>query len=97
MTTSQWWVNVAVISPTFNQPLHLQILQQKLIPVSDQRFSVTNDFFSGRSKVAGDRIYCTIKQNVRFQEKMHFENNRLDQIQNGRLSAIILFHITVIW
>ena len=26
---------------------------------------------------------------VRFQERMHFEKNQLDQIQNGRLSAII--------
>ena len=31
----------------------------------------------------------TIKQNVRFQERMHVEKFRLDQIQNGRLSAII--------
>ena len=29
---------------------------------------------------------------------MHFEKNRLDQIQNGRLSAMIIhFHMTDIW
>ena len=35
----------------------------------------------------------TIKQNVRFQERMHLEKFRLDQIQNGLLSAIIHFHM----
>ena len=39
MTTSQWWVDVAIISPTLNQPLHPEILQQKLI-------AVTSDFLS---------------------------------------------------
>ena len=28
---------------------------------------------------------------------MHFEKIRLDQIQNARLSAIIHFHMAVIW
>ena len=32
----------------------------------------------------------TIKQNVRFQGKMHPEKFQLDQIQNGHLSPIIL-------
>ena len=31
----------------------------------------------------------SIKQNVTFQERIHFEKFCLDQIQNGRLSAII--------
>ena len=31
----------------------------------------------------------TIKQIVRFQERMHFEKIQLDQVQNGRLLAII--------
>ena len=39
----------------------------------------------------------TIKQNVRFQERMHLENFRLEQIQNGRLSVIIHFNMVVIW
>ena len=37
------------------------------------------------------------KQIVRFQERMHFEKNQLVQIQNGRQSAIIHFHMAVIW
>ena len=44
-----------------------------------------------------DSWTITIKQNVRFQERMHLEKNWLDQTQNGRLSAIIHFHIAVIW
>ena len=39
----------------------------------------------------------TIKQNVRFQERMYLEKFRLDQIQNGHLSAIIHFHMADIW
>ena len=42
-----------------------------------------------------DSWTITIKQNVRLQERMHLEKKRLDQIQNGRLSAIIHFHIAV--
>ena len=39
----------------------------------------------------------TIKQIARFQERMHFEKIRLVQVQNGRQSAIIHFHMAVIW
>ena len=42
-------------------------------------------------KTAQDSYSITIKQIVRFQERMHFENFQLNQIQNGRLSAI--FHL----
>ena len=38
---------------------------------------------------AHSRFYCTIKQNVRFQERMHLEKFQVNKIQNGRLSAII--------
>ena len=38
-----------------------------------------------------------IKQNVRFQERMHLVKIRLDQIKNGRLSAIIHFHMADIY
>ena len=48
-------------------------------------------------KTAQDIYTITIKQIVRFQERMHFEENKLDQIQNGRQSAIIHFHMAVIW
>ena len=34
---------------------------------------------------------------VRFQERMHFEKIQLVQAQNGRQSAIIHFHMAVIW
>ena len=40
-------------------------------------------------KTAQDSYTITIKQIVRFQERMHFEENQLNHIQNGRLSAII--------
>ena len=38
-----------------------------------------------------------MKQNVRFQERMHHEKFWLDQIQNGLPSAIIHFHMADIW
>ena len=40
-------------------------------------------------KTAQTSYTITIKQIVRFQERMHFEKNQLDQSQNGRLSALI--------
>ena len=39
----------------------------------------------------------TIKQIVRFQERMHLKKIQLIQVQNGRQSAIIHFHMAVIW
>ena len=43
-------------------------------------------------KTAQDSYTITIKQIVRFQERMPLEKIQLDQIQNGRLSAIIHLH-----
>ena len=40
-------------------------------------------------KTAQDSYTITIKQILRFQERMHFEKSQLDQVQNGRLLAII--------
>ena len=40
-------------------------------------------------KTAQDSYTITIKQIVRFQERMHLENFQVDKIKNGRLSAII--------
>ena len=40
-------------------------------------------------KTAQDSYTITIKQIVRFQRKMHPEKFQIDQIQNGRISAII--------
>ena len=48
-------------------------------------------------KTAQDIYTITIKQIVRFQEGMHFGKIQLVQVQNGRQSAIIHFHMAVIW
>ena len=48
-------------------------------------------------KTAQDSYTITMKQIVRFQEWMHFENFQLDQVQNGRQSAILPFHMAVTW
>ena len=52
-------------------------------------FTLTSLIFRNIMKTAQDSYTITIKQIVRFQERMHFEKFQLDQIQNGRLSAII--------
>ena len=48
-------------------------------------------------KTAQDIYAITIKQIVRLQERMHFEKIQLVQVQNGRQSAIIHFHMAVFW
>ena len=48
-------------------------------------------------KTAQDIYTITIKQIVRLQERMHFEKIQLVQVQNGRQSAIIHFHMAIIW
>ena len=48
-------------------------------------------------KTAQDIYTITIKQIVRLQERMHFEKIQLVQVQNGRQSVIIHFHMAVIW
>ena len=48
-------------------------------------------------KTAQDIYTITIKQIVRFQERMHFEKNHFVQVQNGRQSAIIHLYMAVIW
>ena len=48
-------------------------------------------------KTAQDIYTITIQQIVRLQERMHFEKIQLVQVQNGRQSAIIHFHMVVIW
>ena len=40
-------------------------------------------------KTAQDSYTITIKQIVRFQERMHLEKFQVNKIKNGRLSAII--------
>ena len=48
-------------------------------------------------KTAQNIYTINIKQIVRLQERMHFVKNQLVQVQNGRQSAIIHFHMAVIW
>ena len=48
-------------------------------------------------KTAQDIYTITIKQIVRLQERMYFEKNYFVKVQNGRQSAIIYFHMAVIW
>ena len=48
-------------------------------------------------KTAQDIYTITIKQIVRLQERMHLKKIQLVQGQNGRQSAIIHFHMAVIW
>ena len=45
-------------------------------------------------KTAQNSYTITIKQNMRFQGRMHPDKFRLDQIQNGCLSAIIYFQMS---
>ena len=44
-------------------------------------------------QTVSDSLTITIKQNVRFQVGICHETLQLDQIQNGRLSAIINFNM----
>ena len=48
-------------------------------------------------KTAQDIYTIAIKQIVRLQERMYFEKNHFVKVQNGRQSAIIHFHMAVIW
>ena len=48
-------------------------------------------------KTAQDIYTITIQQIVRLQERMYFEKIHFVKVQNGRQSAIIHFHMAVIW
>ena len=48
-------------------------------------------------KTAQDIYTITIKKIVRLQERMYFEKIHFVKVQNGRQSAIIHFHMAVIW
>ena len=60
-------------------------------------FTSTGLILPNIMKTAQDIYTITTKQIVRFQGRMHFEKIQLDQVQNGRQSAIIHFHMAVIW
>ena len=55
-------------------------------------FTLTGLILRNIMKTAQDSYTITIKQIVRFQERMHFEKIQLSQVQNGRLLAIIHLH-----
>ena len=52
-------------------------------------FTSTGLILRNIMKTAQNSYTNTIKQIVRFQERMHFEKFQLDQVQNSRLLAII--------
>ena len=52
-------------------------------------FTSTGLILQNIMKSAQESYTITIKQIVRFQERMHFEKFQHDQVQNGRLLAII--------
>ena len=52
-------------------------------------FSSTGLMLRNIMKTAQDSYTITIKQIVRFQERMHLEKFQVDEINNGRLSANI--------
>ena len=60
-------------------------------------FTLTGLILWNIMKTTQDIYTITIEQIVRFQGRMRFEKIKLVQIQNGRQSAIILFHMAVFW
>ena len=60
-------------------------------------FTSTGLILQNIMKTAHDSYTITIKEIVRFQERIHFEKNKLNQIQNGRLLAIIHLDRPDIW
>ena len=52
-------------------------------------FTSTGLILRNIMKTAQNSYTITIKQIVRFQERVHFEKFQFDQVQNGRLLAII--------
>ena len=78
-------------------------LKRPFVPKSDvkQRFTTTTTstglILWNIMKTAQDIYTITIKQILRLQERMYFEKNHFVKVQNGRQSAIIHFHMAVIW
>ena len=52
-------------------------------------FTSTGQILRNISKTAQDSYTITIKQIVKFPERMHLEKFQIEKIQNGRLLAII--------
>ena len=84
----------------FQERMHLEKFQvNKIKKMAAYRplFTSTGLILRNIMKTAQDSYTITIKQIVRLQERMHFEKIQLVQVQNGRQSAIIHFHMAVIW
>ena len=60
-------------------------------------FTSTGLILRNIMKTAQDSYTITMKQIVRFRERMHFDKIQVDQVQKGRQSAIIHFHMAIIW
>ena len=82
-----------------------------IVEYHENRSRYLHHYYKTNCKASGEDVFwkksfcqsskwpptITIKQNVWFQERMHLGKIWLDKIQNGRLSAIIHFHMAVIW
>ena len=79
--------------------MHLEKFQVDKIKMAAYRplFTSTGLILRNIMKTAQDIYTITIKQIVRLQERMHFEKIQIAQVQNGRQSAIIHFHMAVFW
>ena len=75
----------------FQERMHLEKFQ--VDEIKNSRLSaiihLDRPDIAGYHENAQDTYTITIKQIVRFQERMHLEKFQVDKIQNGRLSAII--------
>ena len=75
----------------FHERMHLEKIQVDKFKMAAHRqlFTSTGLILRDIMKTAQDSYTITIKQIVSFQERMHFEKFKLDQVKNGRLLAII--------
>ena len=83
----------------FQERMHLKNLKLIKFKMAAYQplFTSTGLILWNIMKTAQDIYTITIKQIVKLQERMHFEKIQLVQVQNGRQSAIIHFHMAVIW
>ena len=76
---------------SFQERMHLKKFQVDKFIMAAYRplFTSTGLILRNIMETAQDSYTITIKPIVRFQERMYFEKFQLDQVQNGRLLAII--------
>ena len=75
----------------FQERMHLEKFQSIKFKMAAHRplFTSTGLIFRNITRTAQDSCTITMKQIVRFQERMHLEKFQVDKIQSDRLSAII--------